>query len=197
MLNATSMKDIEAAKALAMTTAEQAFGAVHEAGGEKLCWNGRINRAMKMGRDAANVGNKEKVAELREGINALIDAAYKAEQDATKAASDYTAICLGVGVEVVDIPVRGQCRCSGCKTGEAHVVAFEARDRIRQTLFALLLPSDMGKMPRLVELVEAVGDEAKRSQLWQMVCDLAKAQKDYAEATSLLGENVNWSQILR
>lgn len=198
-MNAVSPKQIEESRQRAADLCLAAYGPQRTSAGEMLCWSGRIAKAMQMGNQAMQAGDNGKLAQINKALDILCKERTKAANAAEKAASDYGALCAGVGVDMADV-YPAACTCDGCKLSLAHQTARDALHSMREAIYALLLPAQDGEpLPLLVELVEAVsgGNEVQYKRLWNMVTAIAHHQRAYGQALGTLGERVDWQRVLR
>lgn len=192
--SAVSPKQIEESRQRAAAACSAAYApqAIPQPGGGvlSLCYMGRIARGYEMLRAGDNPA-------LRQGLTALQQKARDAFEIAEKAATDYAALCASVGATTEDV-YPAQCQCEGCLIdGNRHNYHAAAAD-LRRAVWSLLLPTHLdAPLPALVELVEATGEaqESQRKELWQRICNLAKAQKDFREACLALGRTPEWQKV--
>lgn len=167
-----------------------------------LCWNGRMQRAMdmayKLSQQEENPTLKKTLARLEQAIDVLDKQARAAADAAEQASSDYNALCAAAGVEAEDLRPP-ECDCEGCRLSKANNQYWSALGSMRSAFYRLFMATDVDEKerPAIIDLVEATGakQEGARKELWQRICAIAKAQKDYAEACEQLGWEPRWKEV--
>ena len=182
------------ARAVDLCAAAYAAQAVQQPDGSTLalCWNGRIARGYE--RLAAARGAKEtaKVEALTKAIRGL-EAQYNAAADAAeRAAADWAAMAASAGVTVDAHEVYPpQCQCEGCAMQRAYHDHNEARGAYSDALYALLAPNPMD-LPPLLEMLEAIAEEAQRDRLWTYMQRIRDTGRAYIKACEAAGTRPNW-----
>lgn len=161
-----------------------------------LCWNGRIARGYE--RLAAARGAKEtaKIEALTKAIRGL-EAQYNAAADAAeRAAADWAAMAAAAGVTVDAHEVYPpQCQCEGCQMRRAYHDHNEARGAYSDALYALLAPNSF-ETPPILEMLEAIAEEAQRDRLWTYMKRIRDTGRAYIKACEAAGTRPNWRTAL-
>ena len=161
-----------------------------------LCWSGRIQRAIHVANQLYRRGEKQKAQAVYELIRKFDRQASKAVEEANRAMRDYVSVCTTVDKPAENIEIPAECDCVGCQLGKRQQRFLEAEAQLRRAVFALLGPEDIGdEYPILVDLVEAVGNEPKRKKLWQLIENVARAQKEYGDAARAFDVKPDWLKV--
>ena len=159
--------------------------------GGRLCWSGRLQRAIKLHNEATVAGDKEKAAQIRKGIDVLNEAANEALSKANDAAATYTATAIAMGRTPAELPVI-VCECEGCALKNAQAEFFAAEFELRKAVFDLLKPKDMGDaLPWLCQLMDSGKDTAPA------LGAICAAMRRYSAAATAYGRRINWHEIYR
>lgn len=151
----------------------------------KLCYVGRIQRAMEKGSEAMRTGDTATLDKIKKAIRGLEDmaqAASKAASDAQRAYKDAT------GESVTVDP----CTCEYCQKEQQLDMVWQAETRVRRAIFDLFEPID-GNMPKPLALLRSGNNE----ELQALMSAMWKAQDDYYEACKLFKFSPRWGDVVR
>lgn len=192
-----SMKQIDEAEAAALAARRDLLlpKPIATAGGQMLCWRGRIMRALELAEKAYQDGDKAKVELIQNGIQQLRDGMDKAEKLAGKTKEAYLKLCEDAGVQPDPLNV-GRCDCEYCNRAADGVPLWAAESRLRAAVFKLVEPDpDHGK-PIPVVMMGLQSEEGDR-QLWGFLLELANAQYAYAAECERRGQLPQWGAVIK
>lgn len=130
-MNTTSKADIKRAEDAVNQTLMAAYAPM-EVGGEQLCWEGRIDRAIERSGDLVQSGKL-----TQEQVRGIIDgfvAEYKSATSASmKAENEYCDLCKAAGIAPKHFQ-RPHCPCTSCAKRIRYRAATDLENALAEML---------------------------------------------------------------